>query len=81
MRKNESRILLNREKPTFFKKIYKFKRVDVVLDLAIALAQSRGYSRAYFLHKVMQLWGETKDVLQEQEHEKWMKQIGLRCRT
>ena len=55
----------------------KSKRVNSELKKVITLAQSRRWTRAGFLSKVRQLWGETKDVIKEQDQEEWMKQIRL----
>lgn len=77
MRRKYRQINLKNEDQEYFKLLHKGKRVDDAIDFAIALAQVRGYSRGSFLAVVRQIWGETKDVLKEQEHEEWMKQIRL----
>lgn len=77
MKRKFIQIQLKNENLKYFKLIHKGKRVEDELDLAIALAQARGYSRNSFIAKVKQMWGETKDVLRERQHEEWMRQIRL----
>jgi hypothetical protein len=74
MKRKYRQIELKNEDIKYFKLLHKGHRVDDAIDLAIALAQVRGYSRGAFLATVRQIWGETEDVLKERE---WMKQIRL----